>query len=129
MDDSLDSARDEELRRAFSLRVDRLRAAKGLSRKQLALRVGSRTAFSRWSKGRAWPRAETLYRLSDELGVTVDFLMFGRSPMRASVASDPGLQQLKEAIEETPQGLRKALAEALAGALLRQTEPRPGGGA
>src|SRR5436305_1995601 len=76
------SEENDVLRQAFSLRVDRLRIARGLSRKQLALRVGSRTAFGRWGKGRAWPRAETLYRLSEELGVTLDFLVLGRGPMR-----------------------------------------------
>jgi transcriptional regulator with XRE-family HTH domain len=112
---SADEIRDEALRQAFSNRVERLRVALGLSRKQLANRVGSRTAFGRWGKGEAWPRAETLYRLSDELGVTIDFLMLGRGPMRPNVEADADLLRLKEVIEGTPRVLR----EALAGVLLR----------
>jgi transcriptional regulator with XRE-family HTH domain len=106
---------DEALRQAFSTRVDRLRLNRGLSRKQLALRLGSRTAFGRWGKGRAWPRAQTLYRLSEALGVTLDFLVLGRGPQRPSGEVDPALLRLREVIEAMPRDLREALASALWG--------------
>ena len=122
------SDEDETLRQAFSLRVDRLRLTRGLSRKQLALRVGSRTAFGRWGKGRAWPRTETLYRLSEELGVTIDFLVLGRGPQRPSSEIDPTLVRLREAIEAIPRELREALAGALLGQPRRQEGGRHGQG-
>jgi transcriptional regulator with XRE-family HTH domain len=109
------SDEDEALRQAFSMRVDRLRVVRGLSRKQLALRLCSRTAFGRWGKGRAWPRTETLYRLSEELGVTLDFLVLGRGPQRPSGEIDPALVRLREVIEAMPRELREALAGALLG--------------
>lgn len=107
---------DESLRRSFAIRVNRLRAAQGLTRKQLAARIGSSSALGRWGKGRAAPRTEFLVRLSKELDVTLDYLVLGRGPMHPGTREvDPTLMQLKEAIEAIPQDLREALAHALLG--------------
>ena len=107
---------NDELRQAFSSRVNRLRTARGLTRKQLAARIGSSSALGRWGRGRATPRIEFLVRLSAELEVTLDYLVLGRGPMHPGTCeADPKLLQLKEAIEAIPRDLREALAYALLG--------------
>lgn len=94
---------------AFASRVDELRAAQGLSWKQLAARVGSTgSAMRRWKRGKSWPRTEAVRALSRELGVTTDYLLFGR-PEKAPA----GLFALERAIAETPRTLRVALCRAL----------------
>jgi transcriptional regulator with XRE-family HTH domain len=111
---------NDQLRDAFAARVNRLRIARGLTRKQLAARIGSSSALGRWARGRATPRVEQLIRLSAELDVTLDYLVLGRGPMHPGACDkdDPTLLQLKEAIEAIPRDLRAALASALLGSSL-----------
>lgn len=102
-----------ELRPAFMGRVNRLRVARGLTRKQLAARVGI-SALGRWGRGKATPRIESLLRLSGELEVTLDYLVLGRGPMHPGASEgDPKLLRLREAIEAIPRELRESLAYAL----------------
>jgi transcriptional regulator with XRE-family HTH domain len=123
---------NEELRRAFAIRVNRLRAARGLTRKQLAARIGSSSALGRWGKGRTSPRTEFLVRLGAELDVTLDYLVLGRGPKHPGTSAvDTSLLQLKEVIEATPRDLREALAHALLGMPIPALSPtigeEPGG--
>jgi transcriptional regulator with XRE-family HTH domain len=112
----------DELRQAFTSRVHRLRAARGLTRKQLAARLGGSSALGRWVGGRATPRIESLINLSRELEVTLDYLVLGRGPMRpGTCTSEPQLLRLREAIEAIPGELRESLAYAL---LLTRPAPK-----
>jgi transcriptional regulator with XRE-family HTH domain len=106
---------DEELRRAFAERVNRLREAKELSWKELAAKVGTNvSSLARWERTRTGPRMESIVALSQALGVTTDYLLTGRGPVHLTCA-DSRLSTLREAIEQTPRGLREALAGALLG--------------
>lgn len=59
--------------------LQELRKQKGLSQYQLGALVGvSNKAVSKWENGTAKPQSETLYKLSEVLGVTVDELFAGR---------------------------------------------------
>src|SRR5256885_3723735 len=99
-------------RQAFAERINELRESRGLSWKELAVRVGSTpSALRRWKGGYAWPRTETLVALSEALEVSTDYLLLGRGP-----ALDPApFGALKRAIEETPRKLREALCRVLLG--------------
>ncbi len=115
---------DEELRRAFGDRVNRLRKAQGLSWKELAAKVGTNvSSLSRWRRTGTGPRMESIVALSQVLGVTTDYLLTGRGQVRLPV-SDLRFSKLREAIEKTPRFLREALAGALLGQPADSTPPK-----
>ena len=106
---------DEEMRRAFADRVNRLREARELSWKELAARVGTNvSSLSRWGRTRTGPRMESIVALSLALEVTTDYLLTGQGQLPLTSA-DARLSNLREAIEQTPRVLREALAGALLG--------------
>lgn len=65
-------------------RVHRLRRAKGLTRTELAERLGvSRQRVGNWERGLNTPALGVLPGLARELGVTVDELITGEPPPQA----------------------------------------------
>ncbi len=65
-------------------RVYRLRRAKGLTRSELAGRLGvSRQRVGNWERGLNTPALGILPGLARELGVTVDELIMGEPPPQA----------------------------------------------
>ena len=89
-------------------RIARLRQAKGWNQKELADRVGARpTQISKYERGIYLPRPDLLPRLGEELGVSLDYLMTGRSggePRR-----DFRLRERVEALETLPETQRSNL--------------------
>ena len=74
-------------------RIGALRRAKGLSQAELAGRLGiSPSAMGMYEQNRREPSVQTLVRLAQELQVSTDFLLTGRS---APPDTDP-LPQLLE---------------------------------
>ena len=56
--------------------IKRLRAEKGMSQKELAIRLSvSPQAVSRWENGLAYPDIEMLPRIAELYGVSLDTLM------------------------------------------------------
>ena len=89
-------------------RIARLRRAKGWNQKELADRIGGRpTQISKYERGIYLPRPDLLPRLGEALGVTLDYLMTGRSggePRR-----DFRLRERVEALETLPEAQRSNL--------------------
>ena len=57
-------------------RIRKAREQKGLTREQLGERIGvSPSAIGKWETGDRTPSADTLARLSEELGVSTDYLL------------------------------------------------------
>ena len=79
-------------------RISALRRARGLSQAELANRLGiSASAMGMYEQGRREPSIQILVRLSQELEVSTDFLLTGKS---APPEADP-LPQLLEYCVDT----------------------------
>jgi len=66
-----------------------LRKARGWSQEELADRIGvTRQAVSRWESGNAKPDADKLIAISDQFGVTADYLL--REQYTETVSSERG---------------------------------------
>ena len=93
-------------------RIARLRRAKDWNQKELADRIGAKpTQISKYERGTYLPRPDLLPRLSDALGVSLDYLMTGRSggePRR-----DFRLRERVEALETLPEIQRSNLVSFL----------------
>ena len=89
-------------------RIARLRRVKGWNQKELADRVGTNpTQISKYERGAYLPRPDVLPRLGEALGVSLDYLMTGRSggePRR-----DFRLRERVEALETLPEIQRSNL--------------------
>lgn len=69
---------DQEIRKAFGLRLKELRKQKGWTQKELAKRVDIRFAqLNKYECGMHIPPIERLIQLSSVLGVTLDYLVMG----------------------------------------------------
>jgi transcriptional regulator with XRE-family HTH domain len=72
-------------------RLRRARTARGLSLRTVAKRLGvSPSLISQVETGRAKPSVSTLYALANELGISLDELMFVDAPMPPTAGLDGG---------------------------------------
>lgn len=79
----------------MNLRIREIRKKCGLTMKELAERVGvSESAISQYETGRRQPDYETLLKIADYFGVSVDYLL-GKE---GGAAVDPELEELLEAL-------------------------------
>jgi transcriptional regulator with XRE-family HTH domain len=65
---------------AVGNRIYQLRTARGMSQRNLAQALGNKSSnelVGRWERGSASPSAETLVKLSDFFGVSVDWILKG----------------------------------------------------
>lgn len=63
---------------SFADNLQSIRKEKKLSQEELAEKIGvSRQAISKWEQGGSYPETEKLLILSQELNVSLDYLMFG----------------------------------------------------
>ncbi|MFZ6024000.1 MAG: helix-turn-helix domain-containing protein [Bacteroidota bacterium] len=88
----------------FSIRLKQLRLEKGYSQKQIADKVGLHSIhYGRYERGDSLPAAETLTKLADALGVSVDYLLEGESK-DAAVANfeDKDLLRIFSELEKLP---------------------------
>jgi transcriptional regulator with XRE-family HTH domain len=90
-------------------RISRLRRARGWKQKELAAKINSSLyQVSKMERGRYVPRAATLLHLAEALGVTVDFLLTGRSSQRPP-QGDARLRERLPALERLPETQRDSL--------------------
>jgi transcriptional regulator with XRE-family HTH domain len=89
-------------------RISRLRRARGWKQKELAAKIDSSLyQVSKMEGGRYVPRAVTLVRLAEALGVTVDYLLTGRTPRTPQ--GDPRLRERLPALDRLPAMQRDSL--------------------
>lgn len=65
---------------AIGNRIYQLRTARGMSQRELAQALGNKSSnelVGRWERGSASPSAETLVKLSEFFGVSVDWILKG----------------------------------------------------
>ena len=78
-------------------RLRRARTARGLSLRSVAKRLGvSPSLISQVETGRAKPSVSTLYALANELGISLDELMFVDAPMPPTTAATTGAELLDD---------------------------------
>ena len=76
----------------FNKKLQELRRQKGLTQEQLAEALFvSRTAVSKWESGRGYPSIDSLKKISEILGVTVDELL--STDELVSLAEEEGTQK------------------------------------
>lgn len=80
--------------------IREIRKKCGLTQKELADRIGaSESAISMYESGKRQPDYETLLRISDYFGVSVDYLL-GNETIRRY---DPELEELLEELKTRPE--------------------------
>ena len=95
----------------FGDNVARARKARGLSRAELADKLGSSApVMGRYERGEMTPSVEIAAKLADALGVSLDYLT-GRTSA-AATADDEALRRL-EAITQLPPDRRRELFNVL----------------
>lgn len=76
---------------SFAENLQSIRKEKKLSQEELAEKIGvSRQAVSKWEQGSGYPETEKLLILSQELNVSLDYLMLGET---RNVANETPLSQ------------------------------------
>lgn len=86
----------------FGERLKKLREMRGLTRRELALKVGvSEMTIRRWEKNITSPKLKDLRALSNSLGVSEEFLTGGPSMLGATNSIKMRIDRLPEkALEE-----------------------------
>ena len=85
-------------------RIAALRREAGLSQAELASRLQvSPSALGMYEQGRREPSADTLVRLSRELGVTTDYLLTGKPAERETEKLDELLGRIRAADQRLEQ--------------------------
>ncbi len=100
----------------FGDRIKALRAGKGLTQVELAERLGTKQSTLRmWELGKAQPNFQTLLKLSDTLGVSVDFIV-GKSSSSESaypaMKKEYALGVISKGFDALEEHLQKILFEA-----------------
>ena len=87
---------DETLRKAFGVRLKTLRKQKNWAQKELAAQVDVRfQQLNKYESGLNIPPAEMLVKLSDVLGVSVDYLLTGNPVEDTPLASSRLFKRFK----------------------------------
>ncbi|MEN8133202.1 MAG: helix-turn-helix transcriptional regulator [Pseudomonadota bacterium] len=89
--------RDEDIRKAFGLRLKELRKQKGWTQKELANQVDIRfSQLNKYECGMHVPPIEKLAKLSDILGVTLDYLVMDNRDQKQRLHNIRLIERLKE---------------------------------
>jgi transcriptional regulator with XRE-family HTH domain len=92
-----------------------LRELRGLTQSEMGARSGiSPAAISHFETGQRVPSLDSLVKLSDALGVSVDVLL-GRASVEAGAHVDPVFLQASRADAETLDRIRRVTAALLSG--------------
>ena len=94
------------------IRIKELREEFGLTQKELAAKIGNvQRNISNWGNGSSEPDCETLVRLADVFGVTMDEL-FGRNeePERGALQSEPYYKLIKRLNDRQSDALKSFLS-------------------
>ena len=84
----------------FSTRLKELREEYGLTRKELAGKIGAkRGTIAAWEVGRM-PERQAVERLADVFGATTDYLL-GRSPQRYKQEDTPAPADIESILRES----------------------------
>ncbi|HLP47768.1 MAG TPA: helix-turn-helix transcriptional regulator [Candidatus Deferrimicrobium sp.] len=90
-------------------RLEEIRKSFGHSRQEMASRIGiTRANLYRNEIGFAFPRLDTLIRLHEDFGISLDWLLFNKGTMHIK-ESQSALDMVKQSNEQPPE-IRELLA-------------------
>lgn len=84
-------------------------------------------AVEKWLKAKGWPRNPTMVGLANWLGVTIDYLITGRPPMRPGDGFGSGPISHVATVMQSMQPEQQYLAARLVDTVAQQPEPDGGG--
>ena len=88
---------DEDIRKAFGMRLKELRKQKGWTQKELANKIDMRfSQLNKYECGMHAPPIEKLIQLSNSLRVTLDYLVMGNQEQQQALHNVRLLERLKE---------------------------------
>jgi len=88
---------DEDIRKAFGMRLKALRKQKGWTQKELANQIDIRFAqLNKYECGMHIPPIEKLVQLGDVLGVTLDYLIMGNRDQVQTLHNKRLIERLQE---------------------------------
>ena len=88
---------DEDIRKAFGMRLKELRKQKGWTQKELANQIDIRFAqLNKYECGMHIPPIEKLVQLGDVLGVTLDYLIMGNRDQIQTLHNMRLIERLQE---------------------------------
>jgi transcriptional regulator with XRE-family HTH domain len=93
----IDAVEREEIQKAFGVRLKKLRKQKGWTQKELASKVGVRTAqLNKYESGLHSPPFETLIQIAGVLDTSVDYLLTGDQAEEVPLRSPRLLERFRE---------------------------------
>ncbi len=103
------------------MNLKRLRKAQGMSQEQAAKALGlSRTTYTKYENGIHDPSVQTLIKMSELFGVSVDMIVDGPFTARAGSGVDPDERRLLDLFHRADPGDQQAVR-----AILGKYAPRP----
>jgi transcriptional regulator with XRE-family HTH domain len=95
----------------FAERLKKLRMEKGLSQRAFSLRINlNYVQYNRYEKGETIPSTDTLSKLADALGVSVDYLLEGKEEDAATAnLQDKDLLKMFEEVEKFPKNEKEEI--------------------
>lgn len=100
---------DEDIRKAFGMRLKKLRKQKGWTQKELANQIDIRFAqLNKYECGMHIPPIEKLVQLGDVLGVTLDYLIMGNRNQIKALHNMRLIERLQE-LESFDSGDQEAI--------------------
>jgi HTH-type transcriptional regulator, cell division transcriptional repressor len=109
MDEVTSMGQLERIDQPFGPRLKVARELAGMSREQLARRIGVETAsIEAWEADARAPRANRVMTLSGVLGVTIGWLLEGREDGYMSTGQTPSLEGLRAQIDSVRLALNEA---------------------
>jgi transcriptional regulator with XRE-family HTH domain len=98
----------------FAQRLRELRTARKLTQTRLAeLLAVSPRVYSRWETGDVTPHFDTIVRLADTLGVSLDELAGRKDVSSETIIKNPELNRLYRKVDQLPDEDQKALVVVL----------------
>lgn len=85
---------------------EKIRNEKGLKNSDVSKATGvSKQTLSDWKKRNSTPKADTLKKIADYLGVSIDYLLTGKEPESYEYFLDPEVAKMAQEIHDN-EGLR-----------------------
>ena len=106
----------------FSNRLKKLRMEKGFSQRTFTKKVDlNYSQYNRYERGDSIPTTETISKLATALGVSVDFLLEGKTQDAATANfEDKDLLRLFERLEKLPPEDKNSIKDVIDGFLMKK---------
>lgn len=97
---------------SFPQRLRKLREEHGMLQRELAEKLNlSRVAITQYENGKRFPELETLQKIADLFGVSVDYLL-GRDDKHLPLTKDTlAAHRIDDPLKELPEEARRSLEE------------------